>query len=77
MAPPRISKAPSSKKRKTKERASSTVSDYDDHKFRSLFYRNQFHGWVRERTMIPEVGFQLRRDEQREIKMESSRRGWS
>ena len=74
MAPPKSS---ASKKRKTKEPTSGSSSSFNDYKFLSAFNQNQFYGWVSERDIIPEVGFQLGRNEHIEINIEINNRGWS
>ncbi|QHO07435.1 uncharacterized protein DS421_14g463690 [Arachis hypogaea] len=74
MAPPKSS---ASKKRKIKEPTSGSSSSFNDYKFLSAFNQNQFYGWVSEREIIPEVGFQLGRNEHIEINIEINNRGWS
>ncbi|KAL4394596.1 hypothetical protein AHAS_Ahas02G0167800 [Arachis hypogaea] len=73
MAPP---KASTSKKRKTKEIGSGS-SSYNEFKFLSLFHQNQFYGWVSKSQINTEVGFQLGRNEHREINIYINNRGWT
>ncbi|QHN77909.1 uncharacterized protein DS421_19g656920 [Arachis hypogaea] len=71
-------KSSASKKRKTKEPISgSSSSSFNEYKFLSVFNQNQFYGWVSERKIIPEVGFQLGRNEYLEINIEINNRGWA
>ncbi|QHO07447.1 uncharacterized protein DS421_14g463770 [Arachis hypogaea] len=74
MVPPKSSAL---KKRKTKEPSSGSSSSFNEYKFLSAFNHNQFYGWVSEREIIPEVWFQLGRNEHLEINIEINSRGWS
>ncbi|MED6139404.1 hypothetical protein PIB30_083544 [Stylosanthes scabra] len=56
--------------------SSSTISVFDDHRFRTAHNEQLFDSHARRRKVIPEVGFNLEDDEYPEIMEQITLRGW-